>query len=136
MSDIGKQKNSQSIIDRHKGLAGRIIYQPRPRAESVDLVPTKVQKPHGNQKFQNLPSPSGSSPYHLKLDKVLSTELMDNINNAGRIIFHTVGDTGGIGFEVPQHIVEMHMENDFDATNSQSSPAFFLSFGRRSVLLW
>jgi predicted phosphodiesterase len=129
MSDIIEHKKNQIIVDRHKGLAGRIIYQPRPRAESIDLVPTKIQKPHGNQKFQNLPLPSGSPPYHLKLDEVLSTELMDNIKNAGRIIFHSVGDTGGIGFEVPQHIVEMHMEDDFDATNSQSSPAFFYHLG-------
>ena len=129
MSDIGKRKNSQPIIDRHRGLAGRIIYQPRPRAESIDLVPTKVQKPHGNQKFQNLPSPSGSSPYHLRLGEVLSTEHMDKIKNSGRIIFHAVGDTGGIGFEVPQHIVEMHMEDDFDLTNPQSSPAFFYHLG-------
>src|SRR5690348_2073083 len=129
MSDIIEHKKSQIIVDRHKGVAGRIIYQPRPRAESKDLVPTKVQKPRGNQKFQNLPSPSGSPPYHLKLDEVLSTELMDKIKNAGKIIFHAVGDTGGIGFEAPQHIVEMHMENDFDATDSQSSPAFFYHLG-------
>ncbi len=54
---------------------------------------------------------------------------MDKIWNTGRIIFHTVGDTGGIGFEVPQHIVEMHMESDFDATNFQSSPSFFYHLG-------
>ncbi|HEY7083160.1 MAG TPA: metallophosphoesterase [Nitrososphaeraceae archaeon] len=129
MSDSGKQKNSQPIIDRHKGLAGRIIYQPRPRAESIDLVPTMVQKPRGNQKFQDLPSPTGSSPYHLRLDEVLSTEHMDEIKNAGRMTFHTVGDTGGTGYEVPQHIVEMHMEDDFDLTNPQSSPAFFYHLG-------
>jgi len=60
---------------------------------------------------------------------VISHEHMQEIQNIGRIAFHVVGDTGGIGYAVPQQIVDMHMESDFNAGNPQSNPAFFYHLG-------
>jgi hypothetical protein len=54
---------------------------------------------------------------------------MQKIDDSGGITFHTVVDTGGIGYAVPQQIIEMHMENDFDTNNPQINPAFFYHLG-------
>ena len=54
---------------------------------------------------------------------------MQEIDDSGGITFHTVVDTGGIGYAVPQQIIEMHMENDFDTNNPEINPAFFYHLG-------
>jgi acid phosphatase type 7 len=54
---------------------------------------------------------------------------MQEIDDSGGITFHTVVDTGGFGYAVPQQIIEMHMENDFDTNNPQINPAFFYHLG-------
>lgn len=62
--------------------------------------------------------------FYSKLSEVLSSGLMQQIQNSARIAFHTVGDTGGIGYAVPQQIVDMHMESDFNNNDPSSNPAF------------
>src|SRR5579859_444621 len=54
------------------------------------------QGAHPNLAFQPLPQPTGPQPYHLALDHVLSADQIAAINAAGRLVFHSVGDTGGI----------------------------------------
>ena len=52
--------------------------------------------PRGNQKFQDLPEPTGEAPYHLSLDKILSANQIKAITDSGSISFHAVGDSGGV----------------------------------------
>ena len=52
--------------------------------------------PRGNQKFQDLPEPTGEAPYHVSLDKILSANQIKAITDSGSISFHAVGDSGGV----------------------------------------
>ena len=80
----------------------------------------------GNQKFMPLPKPTGMSPYHIKLEDVISQDDMKKIMSAGKISFHVVGDTGGVKYPVPQQIVEMAMEADLAGPDN---PVFFYHLG-------
>src|SRR5215467_8079603 len=71
----------------------RVFGAPRlPESFQVVVDPRK----HPTQPWRDLPKPTGQSPYHLSLDSVLSSEAMNTISKSGRMIFHAVGDTGGI----------------------------------------
>ena len=95
-------------------------HNPRPSG----LMSTFKHKSFGNQKFQPLPPPTGPEPYHLLLDNVLSGEQMKAIDSAGKIIFHTVGDTGNyMSSSDYQHAVADAMEADYNS--SVEKPSFF-----------
>jgi hypothetical protein len=51
----------------------------------------KLHQPDDNHKFRALPAPSGKYPYHLDI-----TSIVQN-SDAEKMVFHMVGDTGGIG---------------------------------------
>src|SRR4051794_3434212 len=76
---------------------------------------------HEVQVFHDLPTATGEPPFRLELATVLGQAAVDVIATAGEIVFHTVGDTGGIDNQVPQQIVAMWMERDAGAHSS----AFF-----------
>jgi acid phosphatase type 7 len=46
------------------------------------------------QHFHDLPNPTGSFPFHLKLEDILGTDAIQEIVVAGRMVFHAIGDTG------------------------------------------
>lgn len=82
----------------------------------IDLalfVPRKIATvtkptPNSNEKFYELPKPSGKPPYHLALNSIIP------VQDAGGIEFHIVGDTGDTKTSQAQHMVEAAMEADFD----------------------
>jgi len=76
-----------------------------------DAVSVRVQFARGNQKFQPLPTPTGSPPYHLTLDEVLSSSEMDEIVNRQSIIIDFLGDSGGTRDPVPQQLVAYALES-------------------------
>jgi len=80
----------------------------------------------GNQKFKPLPKPTGLPPYHIRLEDVLLPEDIKKIKDANKILFHVVGDTGGVKYPIPQQIVEMAMESDL---TGQDKPVFFYHLG-------
>ncbi|GAC1503170.1 MAG: hypothetical protein NVS2B12_13780 [Ktedonobacteraceae bacterium] len=81
------------------------------------------------QVYRAAPLPVRAAPYHLALDAVLPPAQMERIRAAGRLVFHCVGDTGGVKSPEPQHIVVMHMERDFDDSDPTNHPAFFYNLG-------
>jgi len=81
------------------------------QGQRPNLISIKLQTPHGNQKFQPLPSPVGNSPYHLSLDDILSTDEIQKIVDNQSILFHCVGDTGGVKSPEPQKLVANALEN-------------------------
>jgi len=97
----------------------------RPSKASVQRYPSV----HGHQPFRPLPAPTGAPPYHLTLASVLPPEQMKAITEAGRLVFHMVGDTGGIKTPVPQMNVAQQMEKDSVSSPANSSPAFFYHLG-------
>ncbi len=94
-------------------------------SEPTQFTINKLHGTHPNQVFRPLPPPTGLAPYRLTLESVLPPDRMQQINNAGRLVFHTTGDTGGIQNGTPQRIVAMHMVNDLQTTNA----AFFYHLG-------
>lgn len=95
-----------------------------------DHVPTgaiRAKRRHslqGHQPFRPLPAPTGPYPYHLKLDAVVAGAGAD-----GKLVFHCVGDTGGIKTPVPQMNVAHAMERDIEASAGAGRPAFFYHLG-------
>lgn len=78
---------------------------------------------------QPLPQPTGASPFHLSLDQVLSPSVMQTIQSSGRMIFHLVGDTGGVKSPQDQDIVTAHMEQDLATADPTVRPVFFYHLG-------
>jgi hypothetical protein len=103
--------------------------QVRPRRFGVVAPPgpPQAQKAHGirsNQSFEPLPDPTGSYPYRLQL-----TELIPGVDkaiaDAGGMVFHCTGDTGGIKDPNPQDAVVQALVADLAA----SKPLFFYHLG-------
>lgn len=73
---------------------------------------------------------SWRQPEVLGLDQVLSPADIQQIQSAGSIVFHTVGDTGGIKEPSKQFAVADAMVSDLQAKTYQSGlPAFFYHLG-------
>lgn len=101
----------------------------RPVSPTDGLVIRRTAEPLSNQQPQPLPAPTGQPPYHLSLDNVLPVASMQAIRASGKLVFHLVGDTGGVKAPQSQEIVVMHMENDFAAPDPAARPAFFYHLG-------
>ncbi len=54
---------------------------------------------------------------------------MQAIRAAGKMVFHIVGDTGGVKAPQSQQLVVSHMENDFSSSDPTTHPAFFYNLG-------
>ena len=76
---------------------------------------------HPNQVFRPLPPPPGPAPYRLSLDHILPQQS----HRSASLVFHTVGDTGGVVNGTRQHIVAMHMVDDLHSAQA----AFFYHLG-------
>ncbi len=93
-------------------------------------------RPHparGNEAFQPLPAPTGAAPYRMTLESVLSGSKegqaqLKAIKKSGQVVFHTVGDTGGIKDAVPQTIVAKKMAEQL-TVDEADRPAFFYHLG-------
>ena len=114
---------------RARRTPARQFDDPRP-VDHRGLVITEYHKPHGNQKPQPLPLPTGSSPYHLDLADVIGPAPIQAINRAKQMVFHCVGDTGGVKRPEAQRIVATHMNHDLEPPiPANSRPAFFYHLG-------
>ncbi len=81
------------------------------------------------QPFRDLPAPTGLPPFHLSLDTVLSDEAMATINSAGTMVFHSVGDTGGVNTPSQIENVASYMVKDFAGSDVTAHPSFFYHLG-------
>lgn len=114
-------------MQSHSGSRTRRFGRVLPPAESpiIRQLPDTTTR----QKPQPLPQPTGASPYHLSLDQILTPAAMQTIQSSGRLVFHIVGDTGGVKTPQDQEIVATHMEQDFAASDPASRPSFFYHVG-------
>jgi hypothetical protein len=79
------------------------------------------------QVFQPLPAPTGQPPFRLELASVIGADAVRTIEEAGTLVFHADGDTGGVTSPQPQQIVATWMEHDFDVL--KPPPSFFYHLG-------
>ncbi|WP_424952974.1 metallophosphoesterase family protein [Deinococcus sp.] len=105
----------------------RTFGRPRPSQRRVQF--TLAQPNFPGRPEQPLPTPTGAAPYRLDLAEVLPADLMAEIVAQGRLVVHTVGDTGGVKDPAPQQLVASGLEADFGAALPSSNPAFFYHLG-------
>jgi acid phosphatase type 7 len=82
---------------------------------------------HSTQAFQPLPQPLGQPPYHYDLESVLPG-IGAEAATKGKIVFHCVGDTGGIKHPLFQTNVADAMKADLSLPASKV-PSFFYHLG-------
>jgi hypothetical protein len=102
----------------------RFFFKPAP-ASAAELAGQRRQSSQG---FQAPPARPEKAPYHLDLAAVLPTRT-DAIRQAGRIVFHALGDTGGINGPGAQRNVADHMTAQVHATALPDQPSFFFHLG-------
>ena len=112
------------------GFHGRAFHATRaPKAFTSDPPGFKTEvdargKP--DNKWFDLPQPVGHPPFHLDLGDILAPDLLSKINGKKRLVFHTMGDTGGVNTTTYQAHVATIMELDFaDPDPNASNPSFY-----------
>jgi len=110
-----------------RGGKGGRTFSPDPVPPGFHTVTDPSKNP--TQPWRDLPVPSGLPPFRLSLDAVLSAEAMATINNSGMLIFHSVGDTGGVNTPTQIENVATYMEKDFAGSDITAHPSFFYHLG-------
>jgi hypothetical protein len=77
--------------------------------------------------FEPLPTPLGTPPYHFDLETVIPG-ITEKSNALGKLVFHTVGDTGGIKNGDFQAAVAAQMKTDLNLPEAER-PQFFYHLG-------
>ncbi len=106
---------------------------PANRSQAYSGVQPLSSFTHRTQRFEPLPQPLGEPPYHYDLETVVPGVGQVAAQN-GRLVFHTVGDTGGIQHPEYQMAVAAAMEQDANGFDLQSlsgyqGPVFFYHLG-------
>ena len=83
---------------------------------------------HRTQKFQPLPTPLGDPPYHYDLETALPG-ITDSAAKQKKLVFHTVGDVGGIKNPDFQITVADAMSADLGRSPAADRPSFFYLLG-------
>ena len=78
--------------------------------------------------FQPLPTPRGQAPYRFDLSQLLDAEAIGRITEAGKLVLHTVGDTGDYRGKEMDFVAAM-MTADYDASPANAVPAAFYHLG-------
>jgi len=97
----------------------------RPAAAGEHPTAIRTAQAQGNERFFPLPPPTKPAPYRLSLVDVLGQAKVDAIAASGEMVFHMVGDTGGVKDPVPQTIVASKMEEQL----GDGGPTFFYHLG-------
>ena len=75
---------------------GQIMERPpRNRSQAYGGVHPLTAFAQGSQKFQPLPEPLGQPPYYLDLESIIPG-IEKQAGQLGKLVFHAVGDTGGV----------------------------------------
>ncbi len=82
---------------------------------------------YSSQRFQPLPPPLGEPPYHYDLAAMRPDINQTAIQN-GHLVFHVVGDTGGVKNPDAQRHVAAAMKTDINAP-AKKRPLFFYQLG-------
>ena len=83
---------------------------------------------HTVQRFQPLPQPIGLPPYHFDIKNVVP-DVDALTTSVQKLIFHVVGDVGGINQSQFQNAVATQMMNDIDNLPQNQKPLFFYITG-------
>jgi acid phosphatase type 7 len=120
-----RDEEDTNIIRKHS------IYHRRPggqgKISSIYDKTIREEEKIAQTKYADPPEPTGPSPYHLSLDKILSQKEIASIKAAKILVFHATGDTGGIYQGEYQQLVADSMEEDHGVETND--PSFFYHLG-------
>ncbi|OCX50928.1 hypothetical protein BEL04_19600 [Mucilaginibacter sp. PPCGB 2223] len=84
-----------------------------------------AKQQYDNNPYEPLPAPTGPAPYRLDVTKVIG-----QLPNPNKMVFHTVGDTGGVKVPQDQQIVANKMDEQFiHGAAPGDNPLFFYHLG-------
>jgi Calcineurin-like phosphoesterase len=83
---------------------------------------------YSDNHFEPLPNPLGQPPYHFDLETVVPG-IGATVKRLGKLVFHTVGDTGGVKNADYQRDVAAQMKTDLNAKDEDKLPRFFFHLG-------
>jgi hypothetical protein len=109
-----------------KGSGRRRSHVPPISAARLQVQATGEQIP--SYPFQPLPPPNGPAPYRFDLSQLLTAADVQQITDAGVLVFHTVGDTGDYRGQQQLFVAEM-MTQDAQTLPAGREPAFFYHLG-------
>jgi hypothetical protein len=78
--------------------------------------------------FEALPNPLGQPPYHVDLETVVPG-IGNTAKKLGKLVFHTVGERGGIKNGDYQRDVAAQMKTDLTTKDAGKPPRFFYRLG-------
>ena len=104
----------------HKG-SNRIGKQHPPFGEPVAFLKS-------TPKFEAIPFAVPQGDLVLSLS-TLSKGVSDGVEAAGTMVFHSVGDTGGVNGTEAQDAIAKEMEQQINSPGAKGSPAFFYHLG-------
>jgi hypothetical protein len=82
-----------------------------------------------SQPWRDLPPPTGLPPFRMDLASILAAETLNEITSSGILVFHAVGDTGGVNTPTQIENVATYMESDFTLADVTARPTFFYHLG-------
>lgn len=111
-----------------------IFAQPQPSPDPIGFKnPVTDQKDQALNTLEPVPQPRGSAVEPvLTLTQVYGTQgaaKTTAIQQAGQIVFHSVGDTGSVKGPVTQSLVADKMATDFNEANPADVPSFLFHLG-------
>jgi acid phosphatase type 7 len=109
-----------------RGAGKRQSYIPPITAAKFPVQATRDQVP--SYPFQPLPTPLGAAPYRFDLSQLLSAADVEQITEAGVLVFHTVGDTGDYRGQQQDFVAAM-MTYDAQSLANNRKPAFYYHLG-------
>jgi calcineurin-like phosphoesterase family protein len=104
--------------------------RPRPplkRSQAHSGIQPLSPLTHRTQRFQALPEPLGEPPYHYDLETSIPG-ISKKTEGIGKLVFHVVGDTGGIKHPEYQRGVAAAMKSDLNQVD-EDRPRFFYHLG-------
>ena len=87
------------------------------------------QEEHPSQPWRDLPPPTGFPPFRMSLDAIFDRQTVQGIKDARKLVFHSVGDTGGVNTPTYIEAVTKCMENDLMLLAPPNRPSFFYHLG-------
>ena len=129
MKQPARSKSHVSSASLHPG---EVRPRPKPKHSQAHAGVSPLHPvTHRNTSFQPLPRPLGLPPYHYDIADSFP-DIARDIEEAGKMVFHVVGDTGGVQDGEFQNNVAAQMIDAFDGRQKREA-AVLLSRRRRRL---
>jgi hypothetical protein len=115
---------AQAMLDQ-KAKLDALVLQTQSQNQQLETLQNQVDRLNS---FQPLPPATGAKPYHLPLSQIIGEAALNDIQNAGQLVFQVTGDTGGVKNPGPQASVASALVGQLNSANTPK-PAFLYLLG-------